>query len=268
MTRIIFLGTGGGRIVVTSQIRASGGWILEMEKEKLHIDPGPGALVRAKEFGVSLKSLTGVLVSHSHPDHYTDVEMVIEAMTLQKEKKGVLICSERVIKGGDGFKPVISDYFLNKLEKYEILNPGDKTKIGQIEITATPTEHLEEKGIGFVFKGLESKIVVGYTSDGEYFKGQENWFKGCDYLILNCLRPRGDYWIKHMNTEHAKELIGKVKPKLAILTHFGMKMLKANPNIEAKWIQSQTGVETIAAKDGMVLELGAKEKEGLEKFLK
>ena len=32
-SRITFLGTGGGRIVVTNQIRASGGIVLEMDGE-------------------------------------------------------------------------------------------------------------------------------------------------------------------------------------------------------------------------------------------
>jgi phosphoribosyl 1,2-cyclic phosphodiesterase len=263
--KIIFLGTAGGRICIINQIRASGGWILEMDGEVLHIDPGPGALVRAKQYGVRLEKLTGVLVSHAHPDHYNDAEIIVEAMTLgSKNKKGVLIGNENTINGGETYRKVISPYYLKFLEKCEILEPGKSTNVGKIKVTATPTKHYEEKAIGFVFEGSKK---LGYTSDGEYFNGQENHFKGCNYLILNVLRPRGDSWPYHMNTNHACELVDKVKPDLAIINHFGMRMLKAIPDKEAKWIEQQTGVHTIAAMDGLKLDLDH-EKEGLEKWIR
>lgn len=266
--KIIFLGTAGGRIVIMTQIRASGGFILEMDNEMIHVDPGPGALVRAKQYGVNLQKLTGLIVSHAHTDHYTDAEMVIESMTQgTRKKRGVLIGNEHVIKGGDSYRPAVSPYHLKLLDRYDILRPGDKTNIGNIEIVATPTKHGEKKGLGFVFKGTKT---LGYVGDGEYFKGQENYFNGCDYLILNVLRPRNVEWPEHMNSNQAAELIKKVRPSLALIQHFGVRMLKANPEREARWIEEQTGVKTIAARDGMRIELekGAPEKKGLEKYVK
>jgi hypothetical protein len=58
-----------------------------------------------------------------------------------------------------------------------------------------------------------------------------------------------------MNTEEAAKIISKVRPKLAIIQHFGMLMVKAGEDKEAKWIEEQTGVKTIAAKDGMSIDL-------------
>jgi hypothetical protein len=46
-----------------------------------------------------------------------------------------------------------------------------------------------------------------------------------------------------------------------------MRMLKAIPDKEAKWIEQQTGVHTIAAMDGLKLDLDH-EKEGLEKWIR
>ena len=221
--KITFLGTAGGRIVIMTQMRASGGWVLEMEGERIHVDPGPGALVRAKQFRVNLQKLSGLIVSHAHPDHYTDAEMVIESMTNgTRKKRGILIGNEHALKGGDGYRPAISPFHLKILERHEILKPGDKARVGKIEITATPTKHGEEKALGFVFKGSKT---LGFTGDGEYFKGQEKHFQGCDYLLVNVLRPRGVKWPEHMNTEQAVELIKKVRPKLAVIQHFGMIML-------------------------------------------
>lgn len=279
MMKITFLGTGGGRVTVISQARASGGWILEMDDQFFHIDPGPGALVRAKEYGVSLRKVTGILVSHAHPDHCADAEIIVEAMTdFVNKKKGVIIGNINAIRGSEKHHATFSPYHLNAAGRYEVLKPGDKATVGKIKITATPTDHgeQEEEGIGFVFEG-EKK--VGYTSDGEYFKGQEDYFQGCDVLILNCLRPRKATWPTHMNSEQALELISKTRPKLAVLKHFGVKMLRAVPEKEAAWIEKESGIRTIAARDGMVIETkgekteilrqGKKKGKGsLEKFLK
>lgn len=252
--KITFLGTGGGRITVVSQLRASGGWVLEMDGQIFHIDPGPGALVRAKQYGFDLKKVTGILISHAHPDHCADAEMIVEAMTeWVNKKKGVIIGNVNSIKGSPIHRPVFSSYHLNAAGRYEILEPGKSTEVGKVKVTATPTEHgeQEEDGIGFVFEG-EKKI--GYTSDGEYFKGMEDHFRGCDVLVINCLRPRKEKWPTHMNIEQAADFISRAKPRLSILNHFGYKMLNAGPEKEAAWVEKQTGIRTIAAKDGMVLE--------------
>ncbi|MBC8444422.1 hypothetical protein H8D83_02435 [Candidatus Woesearchaeota archaeon] len=58
---------------------------------------------------------------------------------------------------------------------------------------------------------------------------------------------------KQLSSDDAVKIINKVKPKVVIITHFGIKMLKADPLYEAREIQKQTGIQIIAAKDGMVI---------------
>ncbi len=262
--QLVFLGTAGGRTAVLNQLRATGGFILELDEQRIHVDPGPGALVRAKQFGVNLQKLTCICVSHCHPDHYTDGEVVLEAMTLgANRKRGVVIGNEHVMRGGGVYRQVFSPYHLNAVEKYYILKPDESVTIGSVEITATPTRHTEPKGIGFVFKGSKK---IGYTSDTAYFEDLPRYFKGCDYLILNVLRPRGKQYFKHMNTNDAISIINECRPKKAILTHFGVFMLKAGPQNEARYIEQETGVETIAAKDGMYIN-EKKETKNLARFL-
>lgn len=268
--RIVFLGTAGGRFVMLKQIRASGGWILELEDQFLHIDPGPGALVRAKQYGIDLSKLTGVLVSHRHIDHFNDAAVVIESMTRgAKEKRGLFASNEKVLKGNKDFPPVIDRYHLNFLERVESLKPGKPINIGKVKVTATPTNHRDEEGLGFLFEG--EGLRIGFTGDGEYFTGMEKHFRDCDYLILNVLRPRTDTWPGHMNSEGARKLISRARPRKAIIKHIGMKMLKGVAEREAAWIEKETGIKTVVARDGMVIQEGVVRREpskrGLEKFL-
>ncbi len=89
-TSIIFLGTAGDPFVVSRQLRSSGGIIIQIGENQFHIDPGPGALVMAKQYGVNLRENTAILVSNNKLYHANDVNAVIDAMTYSGfDKKGV-----------------------------------------------------------------------------------------------------------------------------------------------------------------------------------
>ncbi|MDH3366035.1 MAG: MBL fold metallo-hydrolase, partial [Thermoplasmata archaeon] len=93
MVRITFLGTGGGRFATIYQARATGGFYIE-DGRNIHVDPGPGALVRMRSVGLDPMNTHAILISHCHPDHYMDAEILIEAMTEGgTRKQGVLEAS-------------------------------------------------------------------------------------------------------------------------------------------------------------------------------
>ena len=268
--RITILGTSGGRWVFLKQLRGSGGFVIELDGEKMHVDPGPGALVRAREYRVNLCDLTAVLVSHRHQDHMNDAIVAIESMTRGATRKGgAFISTRRVIEGEKGSPPILDDFHRKVLDRLEVMKPGDSVKLGKVKITATPTRHRDEDGVGFLFEG--EGLRVGYTGDGEYFPGMEKRFEDCDYLIMNVMRPRTDSWPGHMNSDMARELVSKARPGKAVMTHFGMKMLRGAAEKEAAWIAKETGVKTVAARDGMVIREGGPgkphKKATLERFM-
>ncbi len=261
--KITFLGTGGGRFVVLNQLRATGGFLIESKNLNMHVDPGPGALVRAKEFKKNLTKLNSVFVSHRHPDHYIDLEVVIESMTGgAKKKRGILISNESVIKGSWDEPAVASKFHLNVLEEIYILKPDEEISFLNTKLKTTKCVHANGKCRGFV---LEDEKKIGYTADSEYYNGQEDYFKKCDCLVINCLRPRNAEPYGHMTADKAKILIEKTKPKLAILQHFGMRMLFGVSERVAKWIEQETGIKTVAARDGQSYEI-EKENKSLANF--
>ena len=62
---------------MNKQIRASGGFIVNVKGVQFHVDPGPGALVKAKEFGVNLRTNNVLICTHAHLDHCNDVNSVV-----------------------------------------------------------------------------------------------------------------------------------------------------------------------------------------------
>jgi len=252
MSKIIFLGTGGDKSVIGRQIRASGGIIIQAEGLQFHLDPGPGSLVKAKEFGINLRANTAILASHNHLGHINDLNVVIDAMTLSGlDKRGVLIANHTVISGHDNVFPALTNYHKNCLERTIPLKSGQKVGIEDIEIHATPAKHTDPHTIGF--KIVTPRFILGYTSDTAYFKELAEAFTNVDILITNTVLPGDQKSDSQLNKESTVKLIEKVKPRLAIIQHFGFDMLKIDPLIEARDIQRITGVQTIAAKDGLII---------------
>ena len=251
--KITFLGTGGGRVVISSQIRATGGFVINLKGHQIHVDPGPGALAKAKQFGIRPNKTAIIFSSHAHIDHANDINAIIEAMTTGGiHKGGVLISIPAVIKGTNKQEPWLRNQYKEMLDECFSIKEGDIVKVGDLQFTATPTKH-DDPAIGFKLEA--GPVSIGYTADTVYFGDLWQVFKGVKILIINVLRPGRDSWKTHMCTEDAIRLIEKVKPELAIIQHFGMKMVRANPLYEARRIQTRTGVRTIAATDGLVVSL-------------
>lgn len=246
-TQIIFLGSGGGRKITASQARATGGFVVQVGKEQIHVDPGPGATVHAAQLGIDIIDTTVILISHFHIDHSNDVNAIIDAITFGgKEKKGILIAGEL------GKKSNLSEFHSNALEEFVKLKPHEKIEVKNVIVQATKTEGHSVYTNGF--KIFTPKFVLGYTSDTNFFPGLIDELKGCDILIVNTLKPRSMRLKGHMNSNDVAKLLKGVKPKLAVLQHFGNSMLKANPIYEAREIQKKSGVQTIAAQDGLVID--------------
>ena len=110
-------------------------------------------------------------------------------------------------------------------------------------------KHDDETGFGFVLK-MDGK-KVGYTSDTEYYDGIGESYKGCDLLIVNNLKAEDDNVPGHLYTKTTVQLLCKAKPKLAVLSHIGMRLIKSGPDKEARKIGKLSGVKTICADDGM-----------------
>ena len=52
-----------------------------------------------------------------------------------------------------------------------------------------------------------------------------------------------------------KEIVTALKPKITILSHFGMTMVKAQPRIVAEELSKETGLRILAAGDGMKFDI-------------
>jgi len=193
-----FLGTGGGRFVMTSQRRRTAGIRLTQGDTRVHLDPGLGALVFSNWAGLSPRELNGLIITHCHPDHYTDAEVFIEAMTDgTRAKQGVLAGTKSVLRGADGIGPCISGYHQGLLRDLIEMYEGTRFSVGDLDFTATEARHSDPYSVGL--RVSSSQGGIGYTSDTGYFPGLADSYTGLRLLVLCTMWPRGNPINIHLN---------------------------------------------------------------------
>jgi len=255
MDRIKFLGTAGARFVVSRQVRASGGLWFTLDDANFLVDPGPGTLVKcaASKPKLDPTTLDGIILTHRHLDHSADVNVMIEAMTQGGfKKKGELFAP------GDALDqdPIVLRYLRHFVEKIHTLKQGGDYSLGKVTFT-TPVRHIhgvETYGIRF----KSSKYVISLIVDTKFFPGLSKHYTESDLLIVNVVRHEAtgmSLRVDHLNLEDVKIIVGEIKPKLAIITHFGMTMVRAKPWEIADQLADELGVRVIAARDGMDFKL-------------
>jgi phosphoribosyl 1,2-cyclic phosphodiesterase len=253
---IIFLGTGGGRFATITQKRRTAGIRIINDTLNLHLDPGPGALVYSINEGLDPQKLDAVFVSHCHPDHYTDAEVLIEAMTRgMTKKRGVLVAAKSVLSGSDVCEASISKYHQQMPGQRIEAVPNLKFQVYDVNVSVTEARHTDPDAVGFRF-GTGDFGEFAYTSDTEYFEGIGKYYEGVRLLVLCVMRPAGKPWKGHMTTNDAIKIVEETRPELVVLTHLGMQMIFKGPASEAKLVKEKTGIPTIAAVDGMLVKFG------------
>ncbi len=249
---IIFLGTAGDAVVYGKQHRASGGIILKLERMQFHLDPGPGAIVRAQQMKLNIRETTAILVSNRSILRSSDLNSLVGGMTYEGlDHKGVVIAKKNVVQASEESlkTPILQDEAKNFIERIIGLEPDQRVGIGNIEIKSTFCHEVDSIG----FKIITPHYIIGYTSDTEYSEKLVQEFKDCNILLVNCKNPESVTEKHAMNTLNVIKLAEKIKPDLLVMTGFGIKMLEQNPIAEARKVQKDTGIQVIAAKDGLIL---------------
>jgi len=246
---IKFLGTAGARFVMIEQLRASGGIWISCKGTNILLDPGPGSIVRCALSRPRLNpvNLDGIIVTHKHLDHANDINVMIEAMTEGGfRKRGVVFCPRDAIEGDS----IILKYARKFPRKIEILKGRRRYRAKDFSFeTSMPHLHTAET-YGIKFK--LGRTTLGILTDTRYFDSLISFYK-VDILILSVVFFKPRPGIDHLSLVEAEKIIRLVRPKKAILTHFGRSMLKAVPSIQAKLLSRKLGIEVVAARDGMRL---------------
>jgi phosphoribosyl 1,2-cyclic phosphodiesterase len=244
--KLTFMGTAGARFMVAKQLAASGGLYIEEGHTRISLDPGPGAIVQYAKRKIDLTKLDAIVISHRHLDHSNDVNVMIEAMTDGGFRhRGRLYCPSDALDDD----PVVLKYIRHFPQEIVPLEPETEYTVGDITFTTTPRHVHQVETYGFRFGNR-----LGWVTDSAYYDGIAEQHKA-DVMVIHLVLMDCRAGLPHLCLEDAERIIREAKPRLAILTHYGMTVWRAHPWELAADLTQRIGTEVKAARDGMSLEL-------------
>jgi phosphoribosyl 1,2-cyclic phosphodiesterase len=244
--KLTFMGTAGARFMVAKQLAASGGLYIEDGKGRIALDPGPGAIVQYAKRKVDLTKLDAIVVSHRHLDHSGDVNVMVEAMTEGGfAHRGKLFCPSDALDDD----PVVLQYVRRFPQEVVRLKPETTYNVNGIEFTTTPRHKHQVETYGFRFGER-----LGWVTDSAYYDGIAEQHKA-DVMVIHVVLMQCRAELPHLCLDDAERIIRDAKPKLAILTHYGMTVWRAHPWELAADLTQRLGIEVKAARDGMSVEV-------------
>jgi len=241
--------------MVANQFQASGGIWLNLNGIEILVDPGPGAIVQVTNRKMRADRLSAIILTHRHLDHSGDLNIMVEAMTQGgfQQRGRIFLPSDAL-----GPEPVIFSYLKEYIDGIDILQEGKSYNIDKVEFN-TPVKHIhgvETYGLKFT----SGTHTFSYIVDTKYFDSLIEYYQPSELIIISVVFLDNHFKVPHLSVKDAEKIISGIKPKKAILTHFGMQLWKANPLKIAEQLTQTTGIEVLAARDGMEFDLAELEK--------
>ncbi len=208
-------------------------WV-EADDQSIVIDTGPD--FRQQMLRVDIKRLDAVVFTHSHKDHINGFDDIRAFNYIQKGPIDVYLEE-------DVMTAIRRDYFYMFEEfKYPGIPEAEfhiiqnkPFKIGDLEMEPIRVYHYKMPVLGFRIKNFTYITDANKISEEEIEK-----MKGTEVLVLNALRH--EKHISHFSLEEALEMVKRINPKKAYLTHISHQLgnhKQVNeglpPNVELAW---------------------------------
>lgn len=240
------MGTAGARFMVAKQVAASGGLFLEDGNTRISLDPGPGAVVQYAKREIDLTTIDAIVISHRHLDHVGDVNVMVEAMTEGGfSHRGMLLCPSDALDED----PVVLKYLRRFPREIIRLTPETSYSVNGLTFTTSARHVHQVETYGFRFGDR-----LGWVTDSAYYDGIAQQHKA-DVMVIHTVLLHCHAGLPHLCVADVERIIRDAKPRLALLTHYGMTVWRANPQEIAADMTQRLGIEVQAARDGMSIDL-------------
>jgi ribonuclease BN (tRNA processing enzyme) len=250
--RLAVLGSGSCEL---RQARSSPAYLLQAGDSAVMLDLGQGAWRRLLDQGVEPASLQGVLLSHHHLDHMSDLLPLLFALNydpvMNQNARITLLGHRGVAKVMRGLAEVFGDWVRPPEQNLQTvwLEPGGRAQLGGFKISAAAAKHMETS-LAFRLEGQGCSLV--YLGDSEYVAALADFAQGADLIVAHCAATDANPKPGHIGPSQAGRLAAEADAKTLLLSHF---YREVDPLKAVSAAGKQFGGKVFAAEDGLMLDL-------------
>ena len=203
---------------------ACSGYLLQSGGFATWMDAGPGTMANL-QLHIPLERLDAVVISHSHPDHWSDLEGLYIAMRYFLERQDFPIYAPA------GLRDLMRGENRDGTFDWRVINDGDSAEIGPAKWSWSQTDHPVET--------LASRVEVGgralgYSADtgpawqfGELGEGVQL------ALVEACLTSAAEGSMQHLSARQAGATAASAKAQRLVITHLAPPIDRALARQEA-----------------------------------
>lgn len=208
----------GSGTCVPSVERNAPGYYLEIAGKQILVDCGSGTVRQLERAGKSFKDIGCVFISHTHPDHVSDLLPFLHALL---STPGYNRTKNLLIVGPEGMKyyydhcisPLIREPENFQIEIREIEETID---LGDFQVDRVKTIH-SFNSIAYRFVSAGKSIVL--TGDCDVDDGIVTLSRGADLLVIDCSFPDAMKVPGHLTPGECGMIAQKANVKKVILSH-------------------------------------------------
>lgn len=228
--RWIVLGSG---TAVPHPTRGSACHLLRGGSASALFDAGSGCKDRLARAGGSLGSLSHLLFTHAHLDHWADLLTLLFYRSVadpEDRRPGLTVA------GPPGFAELVRDVarridpdLLDKNHdvRWRDVAPGRPFDGGWFVATAYAVEHGSQRAQAYRVGAQDGTWAVCYSGDTSPCEGIAQAARGVDCLVCECSFPDGLGRNNHMTPSAVRRLADGAGVRVVVLTHLYPEMLEA-----------------------------------------
>jgi ribonuclease BN (tRNA processing enzyme) len=203
---------------------ACSGYLLRSEGFVTWLDAGPGTMANL-QLHIPLASIDAVVISHSHPDHWSDLEGLYVAMRYFLERQGLPIYAP------EGLRDLMRGENRDGTLDWRVIGDGDSAQVGPAKWTWSQTDHPVET--------LASRVQVGgralcYSADTGPAWQLSALGEGVQLALVEaCLTLEAEGVMQHLSARQAGAMAADAGAERLVITHLAPPIDRAVAQREA-----------------------------------